>query len=116
MSHTKTHLRRGAFAALACLTLLGSGCLPGVAWLPDSSGFIYMTGGDNMVTRDALKADKARLEADLRLAQFRLQRYEALEAETQRLRALRGRLRQLRQLRQSRRKQRAVGVGLAKME
>jgi rod shape-determining protein MreC len=44
---------------------------------------------DSIVTREALKADKARLEADLRLAQFRLQRYEALEAETQRLRALR---------------------------
>jgi rod shape-determining protein MreC len=36
-----------------------------------------------------LHADKTKLEAELRLAQFRLQRYEALEAETQRLRALR---------------------------
>ncbi len=36
-----------------------------------------------------LRADKAKLEAELRLAQFRLQRYEALEAESQRLRALR---------------------------
>jgi len=44
---------------------------------------------ESVSTRDALRADKARLEADLRLAQFRLQRYEALEAETQRLRALR---------------------------
>ena len=40
-------------------------------------------------SRDALRADNARLEAELRLAQFRLQRYEALEAETQRLRGLR---------------------------
>jgi rod shape-determining protein MreC len=40
-------------------------------------------------TRDALRSDKTRLEAELRLAQFRLQRYEALEAESQRLRALR---------------------------
>ncbi|HWX79716.1 MAG TPA: rod shape-determining protein MreC [Steroidobacteraceae bacterium] len=44
---------------------------------------------DSVTTRDALRADKAKLEAELRIAQFRLQRYEALEAETQRLRALR---------------------------
>jgi hypothetical protein len=44
-------LRRLAFPALACLTLLGSGCLPGVAWLPDSSGFIYIDGGNNRPTR-----------------------------------------------------------------
>ena len=43
----------------------------------------------SVTTRDALRADKAKLEAELRVAQFRLQRYEALEAETQRLRALR---------------------------
>src|ERR1700743_2267190 len=44
---------------------------------------------DSVTTRDALRSDKAKLEAELRLAQFRLQRYEALEAETQRLRGLR---------------------------
>jgi len=44
---------------------------------------------ETVSSRDTLRADKARLEAELRLAQFRLQRYEALEAETQRLRALR---------------------------
>lgn len=44
---------------------------------------------DSITSRDALRADKAKLEAELRLAQFRMQRYEALEAETQRLRALR---------------------------
>jgi rod shape-determining protein MreC len=44
---------------------------------------------DSVSTRDALRGDKAKLEAELRVAQFRLQRYEALEAETQRLRALR---------------------------
>ncbi len=44
---------------------------------------------DSVTTRGALRADKSKLEAQLRLAQFRLQRYEALEAETQRLRALR---------------------------
>ena len=44
---------------------------------------------DSVSTRDALRADKSKLEAELRVAQFRLQRYEALEAETQRLRALR---------------------------
>ena len=44
---------------------------------------------DSVTTRDALRADKAKLEAQLRVADFRLQRYEALEAETQRLRALR---------------------------
>ena len=38
-------------------------------------------------SRETLRADKAKLEAELRLANFRLQRYEALEAETQRLRA-----------------------------
>jgi rod shape-determining protein MreC len=44
---------------------------------------------ESVSTRDTLRADKARLEAELRVAQFRLQRYEALEAESQRLRALR---------------------------
>jgi len=44
---------------------------------------------ESVSTRDALRADKIRLEADLRLAQFRLQRYEAVEAESQRLRVLR---------------------------
>jgi rod shape-determining protein MreC len=44
---------------------------------------------ESVTTRDALRADKTKLEAELRLAQFRLQRYEALEAETQRLRGLR---------------------------
>jgi len=44
---------------------------------------------ESVTTRDALRTDKARLEAQLRMAQFRLQRYEALEAESQRLRALR---------------------------
>src|SRR5271170_7629192 len=44
---------------------------------------------ESVSTRDSLRADKARLEADLRVAQFRLQRYEALEAESERLRALR---------------------------
>jgi rod shape-determining protein MreC len=44
---------------------------------------------ESVTTRDALRADKAKLEGQLRLAQFRLQRYEALEAESQRLRALR---------------------------
>jgi rod shape-determining protein MreC len=50
----------------------------GWAWLRES-----------MTTREALRADKARLEEQLRVAQFRLQRYEALEAESRRLRALR---------------------------
>jgi rod shape-determining protein MreC len=44
---------------------------------------------ESVTTRDALRVEKTRLEAQLRLAQFRLQRYEALEAESQRLRALR---------------------------
>ena len=44
---------------------------------------------DSVTTRDALRADKTKLEGELRVAQFRLQRYEALEAEAQRLRALR---------------------------
>ena len=44
---------------------------------------------ESVTTRDALRADKSKLEAELRLAQFRLQRYEALEAETMRLRGLR---------------------------
>jgi rod shape-determining protein MreC len=44
---------------------------------------------ESVSTRDTLRADKATLEAELRVAQFRLQRYEALEAESQRLRALR---------------------------
>jgi rod shape-determining protein MreC len=44
---------------------------------------------ESVSTRDALREENARLQADLRLAQFKLQRYEALESETVRLRALR---------------------------
>jgi rod shape-determining protein MreC len=44
---------------------------------------------ESVTTRDALRSDNARLRAQLRLAEFKLQRYEALEAESQRLRALR---------------------------
>ncbi|MGC1387576.1 MAG: rod shape-determining protein MreC [Steroidobacteraceae bacterium] len=44
---------------------------------------------ESVTSRDVLRADNAKLKAELRLAQFRLQRFEALEAETQRLRALR---------------------------
>ncbi|MDP9082214.1 MAG: rod shape-determining protein MreC [Pseudomonadota bacterium] len=44
---------------------------------------------ESVTTRDALRSDKAKLQQELRQAQFRLQRYEALEAESQRLRALR---------------------------
>jgi rod shape-determining protein MreC len=44
---------------------------------------------ESVTTRETLRADKAKLEAELRLAQFRLQRYEALESESLRLRALR---------------------------
>jgi len=50
----------------------------GWAWLRES-----------VTTREALRADKARLEEQLRVAQFRLQRFEALEAESRRLRELR---------------------------
>ncbi|HEY3654970.1 MAG TPA: rod shape-determining protein MreC [Steroidobacteraceae bacterium] len=44
---------------------------------------------ESVSSRETLRADKAKLEAELRLANFRLQRYEALEAESRRLRALR---------------------------
>jgi rod shape-determining protein MreC len=44
---------------------------------------------ESVSSRETLRADKAKLEAELRLANFRLQRYEALEAESQRLRSLR---------------------------
>src|SRR5580700_5463694 len=44
---------------------------------------------ESVSSRETLRADKAKLEAELRVAQFRLQRYEALEAESERLRALR---------------------------
>ena len=44
---------------------------------------------ESVTTRDTLRADKIKLEQDLRVAQFKLQRYEAMEAENIRLRALR---------------------------
>ena len=44
---------------------------------------------ESVSSRAVLRADKSKLEAELRLAQFRLQRYEALESENQRLRGLR---------------------------
>ena len=40
-------------------------------------------------TRDALRADKGRLEQELRMARFRLQRYDAMETEVRQLQALR---------------------------
>lgn len=40
-------------------------------------------------TRDALRADKTRLEQALQMAHFRLQRYDAMESEVRELRALR---------------------------
>src|SRR5208283_5179647 len=40
-------------------------------------------------TRDSLRTDVARLEQELRLARFKLQRYDALETEVRQLRALR---------------------------
>jgi len=40
-------------------------------------------------TRDALRADKVRLEQELRMARFRLQRLDALETEVRQLKALR---------------------------
>jgi rod shape-determining protein MreC len=50
----------------------------GWAWLRES-----------VSTRDALRADNLALSKELRIAQFRLQRFDALEAENRRLRALR---------------------------
>jgi rod shape-determining protein MreC len=44
---------------------------------------------ESVSSRETLRADKAKLEAELRLANFRLQRYEAVEAESRRLRSLR---------------------------
>lgn len=44
---------------------------------------------ESVTTRDVLREDNAKLKAQLRLAQFKLQRYAALEAQTVRLRALR---------------------------
>jgi hypothetical protein len=45
-------LRRLRLLVLACIPLAASGCLPGVAWLPDSSGFIYVAFGEqNELTR-----------------------------------------------------------------
>ena len=40
---------------------------------------------DSVRTRDALRADKARLEQELRMARFRLQRYDALDTEVRKL-------------------------------
>jgi rod shape-determining protein MreC len=44
---------------------------------------------ESVTTREALRAEKERLEDQLRIAQFRLQRFDALESEIRRLRALR---------------------------
>src|ERR1700690_897622 len=44
---------------------------------------------ESVSTRDVLRTDNDKLKAELRLAEFKLQRYEALEAESQPLRALR---------------------------
>ena len=44
---------------------------------------------DSLRSRDALRADRARLEQELRIARFRLQRFDALETEVRQLQALR---------------------------
>jgi rod shape-determining protein MreC len=44
---------------------------------------------ESVRAREALRTDKARLEQELRLARFRLQRYDAMETEVRELRALR---------------------------
>jgi len=44
---------------------------------------------ESVTSRQSMRAEQAKLQAELRLANFRLQRYEAVEAESQRLRALR---------------------------
>ncbi len=40
-----------AFAAV-CLICLLPGCVPGVGWLPDSSGFVYTTPQGELVAYD----------------------------------------------------------------
>jgi hypothetical protein len=61
--------RRGHLIAAALLSLAGTGCgspLPGIAWLPDSSGFIY-TGGKNyerLIHRDLTASTSSVLVKD----------------------------------------------------
>jgi hypothetical protein len=55
--HTRRWQGRSCLVAVAILVLLvGPGCLPGVGWLPDSSGFVY-TGGK--AGRQLLHHDRA---------------------------------------------------------
>lgn len=50
-------------------------------------GWVWLR--DTVTTREVLRADNARLQEELRAVRFRLQRFEALEAENRRLRLLR---------------------------
>jgi hypothetical protein len=53
-------MRAFQIAIAAALLTFGSGCIPGVAWLPDSSGFIYTTTKGHLVVYDC-KAKKQRV-------------------------------------------------------
>ena len=71
-------IRRALSIVVYPIELAVAGPFEGWTWLQES-----------VTTRDTLRADNARLKRRLLDARFKLQRYAALEAENQRLRALR---------------------------
>jgi hypothetical protein len=66
------HLRRLVAALLLCAVLGIAGCLPGAAWLPDSSGLIY-TGGKGftqLLHYDLTRGQQKVLVADTKAPTF----------------------------------------------
>ena len=55
----------GAVLLLTCVT----GCVPGITWLPDSSGFVYMAGhsGEKLVHFDLATKKQRTLVSDEKL-------------------------------------------------
>jgi rod shape-determining protein MreC len=76
--HQLTGIRRVLSVVVYPLEVAVASPFEGWDWLHES-----------FATRDALRADKARLEEELRMAHFRLQRFDAMENEVRKLRALR---------------------------
>jgi len=64
------NIQRKLCGAVAVLLLIATtGCIPGITWLPDSSGFVYIAGkdGQNLVHFDLAKKTQHTIVSDRRL-------------------------------------------------
>jgi hypothetical protein len=66
MKTSRTLLRAGFFLIL----LANTGCIPGITWLPDSSGFIYTTYSRNLIHFDVAKGKERTIVDDTETGTF----------------------------------------------